>query len=54
MKMIKWSINYVEIWLHRVVSPVNYAKSKSEIEEMMVSCGFYGPNIFLGLYVDIR
>jgi hypothetical protein len=37
----------------RVTSRVTYATSEIKIEEMMASCGFFSPNIFLGLYVDI-
>jgi hypothetical protein len=45
MKMIKWSIDYVETWILRVISRVIHATSESEIKETLAYCGFYGPNI---------
>jgi hypothetical protein len=36
----------IETWILRVISCVSYATSESEMEEMMASYGFYGPNIF--------
>jgi hypothetical protein len=30
-----------------VISHVTHATDRSEIKEMLVSCGFYGPNMFL-------
>jgi hypothetical protein len=44
--MKKRSINYVETWILKVISRVTYATSESEIEQIMTSYGFYGPNIF--------
>jgi hypothetical protein len=44
--MIKWNIDYVDTWILRLISPVTYAISGSEIEETLTSCGFYGPIIF--------
>jgi hypothetical protein len=48
MKMIKWSIDYVETWILRVISRVIHATSEIEIKETLAYCGFYGPNILEG------
>jgi hypothetical protein len=45
MKMIKWSIDYVETWIIIVISCVTYAISGSEMKETLASCEIYGPNI---------
>jgi hypothetical protein len=47
MKMIKRSIDYVKTWIIGVISHITYAISEHEMEEMMPSCTFYGPNIFI-------
>jgi hypothetical protein len=42
-----------ETWILRVISRVTHARSRSEMEETKTSCRVYGPNIFLGFYMDI-
>jgi hypothetical protein len=51
--MIKWSIDYVEIWILKVISYVTHVTSESELKETLTFYGFYGPNIFRMLYGHI-
>jgi len=44
--MIKWSIDYVKIWIVKVISHVTHVTSESELKEMLAIFRFYGPNIF--------
>jgi hypothetical protein len=50
IKTIKWSIDYVETCIFRMISCVTYTLSGSEGEGILASCGFYYLNIFLWLY----
>jgi hypothetical protein len=50
MKTIKRSIGYVETWIHKVISRATHVISGSEIEETLVSYGFYGLNILRIIY----
>ena len=45
MKMIKWSIDYVETWILMVISHVIHATSESEMKEILACYGFYGSSI---------
>jgi hypothetical protein len=45
MKMIKWSIDYVETWILRVISRVIHATSENKMKETLTYYGFYGPNV---------
>jgi hypothetical protein len=49
----KWNIDYVETSIHKVISHVTHAISRSGMEETLASCGYYSPNVFWELYVDI-
>jgi hypothetical protein len=44
--MIKWSIDYVKIWILKVTSHVTHTTSESELKETLEIFRFYGPNIF--------
>ena len=46
MKMIKWSIDYVETWIIMVILYVTHAISGNEMKESLAHYGIYGPNIF--------
>jgi hypothetical protein len=46
VKMIKWSIDYVETWITMVILHVTHAISGSEMKESLAYYGIYGPNIF--------
>jgi hypothetical protein len=48
MKMIEWSIDYVETWILRVISRVIHATSESGMKETLAYYGFYGPDILEG------
>jgi hypothetical protein len=45
IKKDMWSVDYIEISIHRTISRVTRSISGSEIEEMMAFYEFYGPNI---------
>jgi hypothetical protein len=44
--MIKWTNDYVETWILKVISCVTHTISGAEMEGTCVYCEFYGPNIF--------
>jgi hypothetical protein len=46
VKMIKWSIDYVETWIPMVILHVTHAISESEMKESLAHYEIYGPNIF--------
>jgi hypothetical protein len=43
--MIKWSIDYVETSILRMLLYVIHGTSECEIKETLAYCGFYGLNI---------
>jgi hypothetical protein len=51
--MIKRSIDYVKIWILKVISHVTHVTNESELKETLVIFRFYGPNIFRMLYGHI-
>jgi hypothetical protein len=46
VKMIKRSIDYVKIWILKVISHVTHVTSESELNETLKIFRFYCPNIF--------
>jgi hypothetical protein len=46
VKMIKWSIDYIETWITMVILHVTHIISGSEMKESLTHYGVYGPNIF--------
>jgi hypothetical protein len=44
--MVKWSIDYVETCILRVISRITHVISENKIEETLTSYGFYVPIIF--------
>jgi hypothetical protein len=44
--MIKWSIDYVKIYILKVISHVTHATSESKLKETLAIFRYYGPNIF--------
>jgi hypothetical protein len=44
--MIKWNIDYIKIWIVKVISHVTHVTSESELKEMLAINRFYGSNIF--------